>query len=73
VVQVRVSSATELSEAERQTLLGRFEAITEKSAEVEFQVEKELLGGVLAQIGSTVYDGSVRGHLLRIRERLMAR
>jgi len=36
-------------------------------------VEKKLLGGILAQIESTVYDGSVRGHLQRIRERLMAR
>jgi F0F1-type ATP synthase delta subunit len=32
-----------------------------------------LLGGILAQIGSTVYDGSVRGNLARIREQLTAR
>jgi F0F1-type ATP synthase delta subunit len=28
---------------------------------------------MMAQIGSTVYDGSVRGSLARIREQLMAR
>ncbi len=73
VVEVQISSATVLSEVERQALLARFEGITRKKVEVEFQIEKGLLGGVLAQIGSTVYDGSVRGHLQRIRERLMAR
>lgn len=73
VVEVQISSAAELSEAERQTLLARFETITRKKVEVEFQIEKQLLGGVLAQIGSTIYDGSVRGHLQRLRERLMAR
>ncbi len=73
VVEVQISSAAELSEAERRALLVRFEGITRKKVEVEFQIEKQLLGGVLAQIGSTIYDGSVRGHLQRIRERLMAR
>jgi F-type H+-transporting ATPase subunit delta len=73
VVEVQIASAADLSEAERQALRARFESLTKKQVEVEFQIEKDLLGGVLAQIGSTVYDGSVRGHLLRIRERLMAR
>lgn len=73
VVEVQISSATVLSEAERQTLLARFATLTRKKVELEFQIEKLLLGGVLAQIGSTIYDGSIRGHLQRIRERLMAR
>lgn len=73
VVEVQISSAAELSEAERQALLARFEDLTRKKVEVGFQIEKQLLGGVLAQIGSTIYDGSVRGHLQRLRERLMAR
>jgi len=38
--------------------------------EFDFHLDRELLGGVLAQIGSSVYDGSVRGQLDRIRERL---
>lgn len=73
VVEVQISSAAELLEAERQALLTRFEGITRKKVEVEFQIDQQLLGGVLAQIGSTIYDGSIRGHLQRIREQLMAR
>jgi F-type H+-transporting ATPase subunit delta len=72
VAQVEIASATELSEAERGTLVARFEALTQKHVEVDFRVKRGLLGGIEARIGSTVYDGSVRGHLERIRERLMA-
>jgi F-type H+-transporting ATPase subunit delta len=73
VVQVRVSSAAALSDAEQQALRTRFEEVTRKKVEMEFRMDGELLGGILAQIESTVYDGSVRGHLEKIRERLMAR
>jgi F-type H+-transporting ATPase subunit delta len=73
IARVQVSSATELSAAERETLATRFAAVTQKRVETEFEVDPKLLGGVTAQIGSTVYDGSVRGHLQRIRERLTAR
>ena len=73
IARVQISSATELSQPERQTLVARFEAVTQRRVEAEFEVVPELLGGVTAQIDSTVYDGSVRGHLQRIRERLTAR
>jgi len=73
VVQVNVSSASDLSKAERESVAARFRELTGKQVEIKFRVDSELLGGVLAQIGSTVYDGSVRGNLARIREQLTAR
>ena len=73
VVQVIISSASDLSEAEREALASRFRELTRKQVELEFRIDSELLGGILAQIGSTVYDGSVRGNLARIREQLTAR
>jgi F-type H+-transporting ATPase subunit delta len=73
VAQVTISSASDLSEAERESVAARFRELTGKQVELEFRIDRELLGGILAQIGSTVYDGSVRGNLARIREQLMAR
>jgi F-type H+-transporting ATPase subunit delta len=73
VVQVKVFSATALSEAEQQALRSRFEEVTRKKVDMEFQLDAGIMGGILAQIQSTVYDGSVRGNLERIREQLMAR
>jgi F-type H+-transporting ATPase subunit delta len=73
IVQVTITSASELSEAERESVAARFRQLTGKQVELDFRIDNGLLGGMMAQIGSTVYDGSVRGSLARIREQLMAR
>jgi len=73
IAQVLISSAAELTAAEHELLRARFEELTHKQAELKFQVEAELIGGLVAQIGSTVYDGSVRGQLERIREQFRSR
>ncbi len=73
IVQVIISSASDLSPAERESVAAQFRELTGKQVEPEFRIEGQLLGGILAQIGSTVYDGSVRGNLARIREQLTAR
>ena len=63
VVQVRVTSAVALSELERQALRARFSELTGRQMEMEYFIDERLLGGVRAQIESTVYDGSIRGQL----------
>lgn len=73
IARVQISSAAALSTAEQKALVASFEAVTRRTVEAVFDVVPNLLGGVTAQIESTVYDGSVRGHLNRIRERLTAR
>jgi F-type H+-transporting ATPase subunit delta len=72
IVQVKIVSAAPLSEVDQEALRIRFEQITRRQVELEFHENKELLGGVLAQIRSTVYDGSVRGRLDRIRQNLIS-
>lgn len=72
IVQVQITSATELSEPERQALRSRFLGLLRSGVELEFGLKQELLGGIRAQVGSTVYDGSVRGELDRIRRQLTA-
>jgi F-type H+-transporting ATPase subunit delta len=73
VTEIRVESAATLSDAEQETLRRRFSEMTGRQVELEFHLNPELLGGVLAQIQSTVYDGSVRGNLQRIRQQLVSR
>ncbi|MGO8788402.1 MAG: ATP synthase F1 subunit delta [Terriglobia bacterium] len=73
IAQVKISSASDLSNEQRELLRSRFNELTKKQAELEFHLDGNLIGGLLAQIGSTVYDGSIRGHLERIREKLLER
>jgi F-type H+-transporting ATPase subunit delta len=70
--QAAVSSAGELAEPQRATLTAEFERLTGKRIRMRFTVDPSLIGGVVARIGSTVYDGSVRGELASLERRLSA-
>jgi len=67
-----ISSARELDQRQRDALSHEFERLTGKKVRMRFGVDRELLGGLVARIGSTVYDGSVRGQLQALGKRLAA-
>jgi F-type H+-transporting ATPase subunit delta len=46
--------------------------LTGKRVRARFTVKPELIGGAVARIGSTVYDGSVRGQLDALAHKLAA-
>ena len=68
--QAEISSAMELTEAQRGVLNTQLERVTGKRIRMRFAIDPELIGGAVARIGSTVYDGSVRGQLATIERRL---
>jgi F-type H+-transporting ATPase subunit delta len=68
--RAEVSSARELSEAQRAALTAQLERKTGKRIRTQYSVDPSLIGGVVARIGSTVYDGSVRGQLNTLGRRL---
>ena len=67
-----ISSARELTEPQRAALNARLEQLTGKRIRPHFAVDSSLIGGVVARIGSTIYDGSVRGQLQSLERRLTA-
>jgi len=70
--RAEVSSARQLSEAQRASLNARLDRLTGKRIRMRFAIDESLIGGVVARIGSTVYDGSVRGQLESLERRLGA-
>ena len=70
IALAQVTSAQRLNEAERQQLMAALERRTGKKIEARFQEDGSLLGGAVVRVGSTVYDGSVRQQLNRLREQL---
>ena len=72
IAEAEVRSARELSAAEKQQLTAVLERRTGKKIEASFRQDKTLLGGAVVRVGSTIYDGSVREQLNRLRERLEA-
>ena len=72
VVQADVTTAVPLApEAERQ-LEESLRSATGKQITMRVTVDPTLLGGVVARVGSTVYDGSVRTQLKKMRDQLVA-
>ena len=68
--RAEVSSPRELTETQRGAINAQLEHVTGKRIRTRFAVDPELIGGVVARIGSTVYDGSVRGQLHTLGQRL---
>ena len=68
--RAEVSSARELTEAQRAAMNAQLERLTGKRIRMRFAVDESLIGGAVARIGSTVYDGSVRGQLQTLERRL---
>lgn len=70
VAEVEVTSARELDGDERESLEKQAARMTGSAISARFREDPSLVGGVILKIGSTVYDGSVRGRLNRLRELL---
>jgi F-type H+-transporting ATPase subunit delta len=71
-VRAELSSAREMDERQKAALGDELSRLTGKKVRPRFAVEPELIGGVIVRIGSTVYDGSVRGQLDSLARRLAA-
>lgn len=70
IERAQVSAAQPLSEGQRAALEAQLERVTGKQVRCGYVVDEGLVGGVSVKIGSTMYDGSVRGQLGRLRRRL---
>ncbi len=70
IEEAEVTSARELSAGEKRELSAVLERRTGKKIEARFREDKALLGGAVVRLGSTIYDGSVREQLNRLREQL---
>lgn len=70
IVEAAATSAMELDQQEIAALTTRLEKMTGKKIELDTSVDPRILGGIQVRIGDTLYDGSVRGRLERLRARL---
>jgi F-type H+-transporting ATPase subunit delta len=71
LAEAQISSARQLSDPERQMLESEIVKLTGKKVKARYEQDSSLLGGAVVQVGSTIYDGSVKGQLDRIEEQLV--
>jgi F-type H+-transporting ATPase subunit delta len=70
--EAEVTTARELTEAEKRDLESQISQLTGKQVKAKYVIDPKLLGGAVVQVGSTIYDGSIHGHLERLREELVS-
>ena len=70
--QAEIVTARELGPQERAELVAGVGKLAGSRIEPSFKLDASIIGGTVVRIGSTVYDGSVRGRLERLKEALIA-
>jgi len=72
ITQATVTSATELTKVERAELDAALAKLTGEKVQAQYATDAALIGGAVVRIGSTIYDGSVRMQLERMRVRMIS-
>jgi F-type H+-transporting ATPase subunit delta len=71
IVRASVTAAQPLDDGQRRELTAKLEKATGKRIRMDVSIDRNLLGGVVARVGSTIYDGSLLQQLNSVRERLV--
>jgi len=72
IFEAEIVSARKLDDDERRKLEAQVGQVAGGRVKANYREDKSLMGGAIVTIGSTVYDGSVRGRLDRLKEQLVA-
>ena len=67
----RLTTAAAISPADLAEGKKKLEALTGKQVDIDAKVDASLIGGAKAQIGSTVYDGTIKNQLTKMRNQLL--
>jgi F-type H+-transporting ATPase subunit delta len=70
--EAEISSAVELSAAQKKKFAQTLERLTGKKIQAKYSLNPALMGGAVVRVGDTIYDGSVRNSLNEMRARLTA-
>jgi F-type H+-transporting ATPase subunit delta len=72
ISDAEITSVRELNSEEKSKIEAKASALAGLEIRPIYKQDASLLGGVVLRIGDTVYDGSVRGRLEELREKMMA-
>ena len=72
IAEAEISSAVELSAAQKTEFAKTLGRLTGKKIETKYSLDPALIGGAVVRIGDTIYDGSLRNRLNKMRARLAA-
>lgn len=71
ITSASVTSARELTEQEKAELKANLKKMTGKEVKLNFEINKDVIGGAVTRLGSIVYDGSVKTQLERLKQQMI--
>jgi F-type H+-transporting ATPase subunit delta len=71
IVRATVTSAAPLTAEKTERLEASLSGMTGKKVQLDTAVDPSIIGGIVTQIGSTVYDGSIRTQLQKMKQQLV--
>jgi F-type H+-transporting ATPase subunit delta len=71
VVRAEVTTSTPLAKGAADAIQQRLAQVTGRTVSMQTRVDPAIVGGLVAKVGSTVYDASVTRQLEKIRDRLV--
>jgi F-type H+-transporting ATPase subunit delta len=71
VTSASVTSARELTEEEKAELKENLQKMTGKEVKLQFEIDKNVIGGAVTRLGSVVYDGSVKTQLETLKPQMI--
>lgn len=71
IVDARLTTAHPLAAAQRDAIASALSALSEATVRVKEDINPDIVGGVIATVGNTVYDGSIARQLDKMRQQLL--
>ena len=67
----RLTTASAINPADLADIKKKLEALTGKQVDIDAKIDASLIGGAKAQIGSTIYDGTIKNQINKMRGQLV--
>jgi F-type H+-transporting ATPase subunit delta len=66
-----VSSVVSLTETQKAKLKDQLEGVEKRPVFLRYKIEPELVAGISLKKGNVVYDASIKGHLAKLKEKII--
>lgn len=73
IVRVHVRTAAPMEAAQQDTLINRLRSLTGGQPALDLTIDPSLIGGIVFQVGDTIFDGSIARQLKLVREQMIDR
>jgi F-type H+-transporting ATPase subunit delta len=73
IIRVEVRTAAPMEAAQQESLINRLRSLTGGQPALDLKIDPSIIGGIVFQVGDTIFDGSIARQLRSVREQMIDR